>query len=156
MWMAHSRAGKLPLMAIIAAVLVLVLAAGGFAFMKMKKGSKAGGKKEKVELVEWKLDEFMVNLADRNDARYLKVNLVLDVEMKGKKKKGGGHGEEEANPEEAKARDAIIAVLTTKRYADLLSDEGKSKLKEQLKTALNEVLEECKVEEIYFTYFAMQ
>ena len=148
--------GKLPIAIIIAVVLVLVLAAGAFTFSKMGGKSKGKGKKveKPVELSEWTLDEFIVNLADIAEPHYLKVNLVLETEGGEKKGEGGEGGG--GNPQEAKARDAIIMVLTKKHFADLLSEEGKGQLKAELKTALNSELKDMKVENIYFTSFAMQ
>jgi flagellar protein FliL len=143
-------------------MLLLAAGVGVMAFMKMgkkpgDKGAEADAKKH-VELQSWKLEEFVVNLADRDSPRYLKVNLVLDIGFKGKKSKHkGGHGHgAAANPEEARARDAIIAVLTSKSYNELLSEDGKTKLKADVKKALNAVLEDAEVVDIYFTSFAMQ
>lgn len=149
--------GKLPIAIIIAVVLVLVLAAGAFTFSRMGGKSKGKGKKveKPVKLSDWTLDEFIVNLADVTEPHYLKVNLVLEIEG-GESKGKGGEGGGGKNPQEARARDAIITVLTEKHFADLLSEQGKDQLKEDLKTALNSELEDMKVENIYFTSFAMQ
>jgi flagellar basal body-associated protein FliL len=154
-----SREGKLPLIVVIILAVVVVGGVGVVAFKKL--GSKGGGKDKKVEKVEltpWKMDEFVANLADKEESRYLKVTMILEVEKKSKEKGGGGHGEGEGEVsiEDSKARDAIIEVLTTKCYGDLLSESGKTKLKEELKAKLNGCLEENKVESIYFTSFAMQ
>ncbi|HET6454778.1 MAG TPA: flagellar basal body-associated FliL family protein [Armatimonadota bacterium] len=147
--------GKLPIAIIIAVVLVLVLAAGAFTFSKMAGKSKGKGKKveKPVELSDWTLDEFIINLADIAEPHYLKVNLVLEVAVGAKGKEGEGGGKD---TQEARARDAIITVLTEKHFADLLSEQGKDQLKEDLKTALNSELKDMKVENIYFTSFAMQ
>lgn len=154
----RDRSGKLPILVIIIAAVVLLGGIGVVAFKKM--GPKSKGKAHKevkhVELTEWSMDEFIVNLADQDEPRYLKVNVVLGVQHLGKPKKSGGHGGEASNPEEAKARDAVISVLTRKRYTQLLSEHGKEQLKIELKESLNSVLKDCKVEEVYFTAFAMQ
>lgn len=146
----NNQSGKLPIILMIIIVVVLALGAGGFMFMN---GKSKGGKKpeKKVELSEWKLEEFVVNLADQDEPRYLKVSMTLEVEGK-----VGGGGEGGGNPEEAKAQDAIINVLTAKRFSQLVAPGGKDKLKEELKAALNSSLEDIKVHGIYFTSFAMQ
>lgn len=142
--------GRLPLVVIIIALLVICLGAGAFTFAKI--GRKGHAKAKKVEEVyPWKLQEFVVNLADVSEPHFLKVNITL--EMEGKPPKGE---EDSGNPEEAKARDAIIMALSTKTYASLISDQGKMRLKEELKSVLNSVLKESKVANIYFTDFAMQ
>ena len=147
----HSRSGKLPVVGGIAVALILCLGVGAFAFFKISKLPRAGGKKD-VKLTPWELEEFVVNLADKDDLHYLKVKMVLEVEDQGK----GGHSEGSVNPEEAKVRDVIISVLSKRCLGELLSETGKSTLKSDLKSALNSVLEDCKVHDIYFTSFAMQ
>lgn len=151
----RSNTGKLPIAVVIAVILVLVLAVGAFTFSKM--GGKSGAKQKKaekpVELTDWTLDEFVVNLADMIDPHYLKVNLVLEIEGGAKGKEGEGGGK---NPQEARARDAIIIALTKKHFAELLTEQGKDQLKAELKSSLNEELEDTKVVNIYFTSFAMQ
>jgi flagellar protein FliL len=146
--------GKLPIVIIIAVVGTLVLGGGAFAFFNKGKIAKMlkGKHTKKIELTNWPMEEFTVNLGDLDQSRYLQVTMSLEVEG-GKKKGGEGKGED---PEAAKARDVIISVLSKRKYSDLLSEKGKTKLKEELKASLNEVLEERKVKNIYFTSFAMQ
>ena len=137
-------------------IILLVAALGGGAFTFAKMGKKGKHAEKKVELTAWKLEEFIVNLADIGEPRYLKVNIVLEVEECEAKPAGGEGGEEAKAPEDPKVRDTIIAVLTTRRFAELLTDKGKTQLKAKLKTELNKVLEKAKVHNIYFTSFAMQ
>ncbi len=151
----RDTSGRLPIVIIIVAVLVLALGAGAFAFLKMSHKGKSPEKKEHVKTAQWELGEFLVNLADPGDPRYLKVNLVVEIEDGGKKK-AGGHGEGAGDPEEAKAKDAVICALSKHRMNDLLTDQGKDLLKSELKSALTEALEETKVVSVYFTSFAMQ
>lgn len=149
----RSTSGKAPVAVIVAVVIVLCLGLGGFAIVKMKKPG-GHGKAAKADLKQWKLDEFLVNLADRDENRYLKVNIVLEVA--GEVPAAGGEGEGGASAEDIKARDAIITVLTKKTYRSLISEDGKSALKDELKRSLNGSLDGLKVENIYFTSFAMQ
>lgn len=147
--------GKLPIIIIIV-VMVAGLGAGAFVFAKKGKTAHAGSKPEKkVVLTSVQMDEFMVTLADPGELRYLKVNMVLEIEAPHGKSKGK-HGEGDGIPEEAKAKDTIISVLTSKRVSNLISENGKTKLKEELKEALNDTLHETEVHNIYFTSFAMQ
>jgi flagellar FliL protein len=144
--------GRLPIILIIVAFLVVCLGIGAFTFTKMGKKGKAHSKVEKPpEVYPWKLQEFVVNLADVSEPHYLKVNITLEMEGKPPKGEEGG-----SNPEEAKVRDTIIMVLSRKTYFSLISEKGKMQLKNELKTALNSVLHEGKVANIYFTDFAMQ
>ncbi len=75
---------------------------------------------------------------------------MLEVDRKSKK------GEKEGSSEEAKARDAIITVLSRKRFSELLTESGKTRLKSELKNALNSRLKDIEVVNVYFTSFAMQ
>jgi flagellar basal body-associated protein FliL len=134
---ARNDTGKTSI-ALIAIIVIICLGAAVAVFVK-------------YGLTQWKLEEFLVNLGDREESRYLKVNLVLEVS--GNVQAGGEGG---SNPEEIKARDAVIGILTRKTYRDLLSDQGKTSLKAELKSALNGVLDGVQVENIYFTSFAMQ
>jgi flagellar protein FliL len=144
--------GKLPILMI---VVVAVVVVGGLGVMKFVKGRKHGKpeKKPPVECTLWKMSEFTVNLADRDEPHYLKLNLCLEIEGKLPTVEGG---EATTSPAEIKASDAIISVLTKKRFSELLTADGKEKMKVDLVKQLNESLEGIKVHNIYFTSFAMQ
>jgi flagellar basal body-associated protein FliL len=149
--MLRNRSGKLPIVIIIAAAVVVV---GGLGVVKVIKGRKAGKQvKPPVELSILRLSEFTVNLADRGEPHYLKVTMVLEVEGKQEAKEGDAS----SSPEMVKASDAIISVLTKKRYTELLTEKGKEQLKADLIVGLNQAMEsKPKVHGIYFTAFAMQ
>lgn len=147
---ARSDTGKISI-ALIAIVVIICLAAAGAAFVKYGNVLGESSAAKKPGLTQWKLEEFLVNLGDRDESRYLKVHLVLEVS--GNVHAGGEGG---TNPEEIKARDAIIGILTRKTYRELQSDDGKTTLKTQLKSTLNAALDGVQVENIYFTSFAMQ
>ncbi|MEN6521605.1 MAG: flagellar basal body-associated FliL family protein [Armatimonadota bacterium] len=141
--------GGLPIKLIIIILVVGLVGAGAF----LKFGKKGKHTPKPVELTEWKLEEFVVNLADINESRYLKVDVVLSVEGA---PKGGGEGEKTANPEDAKVRDTVIDVLSSKKYSDLLTEKGKTDLKEEIEKQLNSVLKQTKVHDVFFTSFTMQ
>jgi len=147
--------GRLPILVIMGLILALVAAGGAFTFTRVAhkgKGEKKAQEKP-AEVSTWKLEEFIVNLADRGDApHYLKIDIVLEVQGKLKSEGEGG-----GNPLDAKVRDTVITVLTRKHFSELLSEAGKTKLKSDLKKSLNKVLNgELKVVNVYFTSFAMQ
>jgi len=146
--------GRAPVKLILIVLLAAGLCFGGICVVRTARKHKGKTEAKPVQLSSWKLGEFVVNLADRDQPRYLKINLVLEVEGKAEVKAGEGGAPQSS--EEAKARDAIITVLSGKRYVELLTDKGKEKLKADLKAALNTVLEGPKVVNVYFTDFAMQ
>ena len=169
MKMIRSETGRIPLIIVIAVGVVLLLGAGFFGYTKLThaKGKHKAEKKPKVEVehATWKMSEFVVNLADRSECHYVKVEMVLEVEIpksqKSDKKNdggghGGGHGGGGDDIRDAKARDAVITCFSGKYFADLLADKDKSIIKKELTEALNEALHGPKVTNIYFTAFAMQ
>lgn len=147
MFLLNSK-GKIPIMVIIVAVLVICIAAGTFAFVGK---SKVKSKKE-AETTQWKLNEFIVNMADIDTPRYLKATIVLAIQ--------GADGKaakiEAGNPMEAEARDTIISIMTRKHYAELLTEKGREALKQDIKKGLNARLNGIKIVDVYFTDFAMQ
>ncbi len=94
------------------------------------------------------LPTFLVNLADPLGRRYLKLTVeveVLDADVV-----------EEVNMSEAKVRDAIILLLSSKSYTDLASLESKILLKNEIVERLNQVLGGRKVKRVYFTEMVIQ
>jgi flagellar FliL protein len=159
---------------------VVVLGVAGFLFRKPITGAvgglagkakgvlpfggskKAKGKSAKKKAPEQKEpgprvnvgDEFVLNL--KGDG-FVRLMLTLEMnpdEMKKHSPKGGGKdGLGEMN---APIRDTIICVVATKTREELLTPEGKQALKQEIKDKINEVLHAKLVEEVYFTYFAIQ
>ncbi len=154
--MLRNVAGRIPIKLVLLVLIAGVLVMGGMAVMKMK-GSKAP---KKAVVSEVKLEEFVVNLADVNEPHYLKVSITLEVE--GDKPFGeaeGGHGGEASSPEDPKIRDTVIGILTKKNFEQLLTEKGKTELKDELRKGLSAILKDkdgSKVTEVYFTSFAMQ
>jgi flagellar FliL protein len=104
------------------------------------------GGKDKAPSNNVPLPAFVVNLADPNARRYLKI--VLDVEMTG-------------NPEllEAnmpKIRDALLMLLSSKTSQDLGTLEGKILLRKEIVDRLNQAIGQAKVARVYFTDFVIQ
>jgi len=99
------------------------------------------------------LEAFVVNLADPEENRFLRVGIDLGLENPLSAKEGkGGEGEVPT----ARIRDCILAVLSTWHSDALLAPEGKQKLKDDLVRALRERAPELGVKEVYFTDFLVQ
>ena len=149
--------GKMKL--IIIALAAVILIAGVAVVMFKMKSTKHAEKPEKKEVVkvEFPLGNFTVNLADENQIRYLKTSIVLEISeeaaeaLEGEGKKG----EEEAGAP-APIRDAVIEVLSSHTFNDLLKAEGRTKLKEEIIKAVNERLKKGEALDAYFSEFAMQ
>ncbi|HML54892.1 MAG TPA: flagellar basal body-associated FliL family protein [Solidesulfovibrio magneticus] len=109
------------------------------------KGGGHGGK-DKAVSNNVALPPFVVNLADPNARRYLKV--VLEVEVT-------------SNPEllednKAKIRDALLMLLSSKTSQDLSTLEGKILLRKEIVDRLNQAIGQPKVSRVYFTDFVIQ
>lgn len=104
-------------------------------------GPEGGG-----ELVS--IPPFLVNLADPQGRRYLK--LALDVEVKDKA------ASDQLNKNMPKIKDALILLLSSKTYEDLASIENKILLKKEIVERLTLVLGEQKVMRVYITEIVIQ
>lgn len=91
---------------------------------------------------------FVVNLADREDSRYLRMSVSIGV---------GESKEEKPDPIlMTRVRNAMLAVLTTKSSDEILTPEGKATLRKELLKAARAAVEEPHIEAIYITDFIVQ
>ena len=97
------------------------------------------------------LDPFVVNLADPEENRFLRVGIDLGLENPFPAKES-----KEVEVPTPRIRDSILAVLSTWHSDALLAPEGKQKLKDELVHALRERVPELGVKEVYFTDFLVQ
>jgi flagellar FliL protein len=146
---------------LIGVLFVLVLGLGGGMFMIWNKlaavsaqVAPAGdphGEKAKPEQMGKivSLDTFIVNLADPGASRYLRLTMDLEVT-------GGKAAEEDLTRRTSQLRDAVLMILPTKRFGDIISSEGKSALRDELLGALNGLLAAGKISRIYFKEFVIQ
>jgi flagellar protein FliL len=95
------------------------------------------------------LEPFVINLADPEQRSYLRVGIDLEIGNRALK-------EDERAATTARARDTILGVLTERAPDELLSADGKTKLKLDLAHALQQSDPELQVEEVYFTEFLVQ
>jgi len=98
---------------------------------------------------------FVVNLADPEQNRFLRVGIDLGLENPLPTKGKGGKGGADELPT-GPVRDCILSVLSTWHSDALLAPEGKQKLKDELLRALRDHVPELGVREVYFTDFLVQ
>ena len=109
-------------------------------------------KKPKVKSVVH-LESFVVNLSGPDETGYLRVGIDLGCEGE----ESGGEGEKKKDDGAmAMIRDTVLTVLGRSKASDLLTPEGKEKLKKDLLDALDERVPDLGVLEIYFTEFIVQ
>jgi flagellar FliL protein len=97
------------------------------------------------------LEPFTVNLADTESTRYVRLNVKLGlnaVEAVESFKK-----DEIVN---AKVRDAIIGLLGSLTADNVLSADGKAKLRKDIADKTNAILQEGQVLEVYFIELVVQ
>ena len=130
--------------------LAVICSVGGVAVIVKKshsdKSEKTEPRKGHTSLVP--LGEMTFTLADPHQLRYLKTDLVLEVR--------GSVGKDLENDLKTRARDAVIAVVSSKHLAELLDPNGKSKLKEQIIEVVNQRVDGIEAVNVYFNEFAMQ
>ena len=127
------------------------------------------------------LGDFILNLCDENQKKYLKVNVAIEVSKKDTdfpaedekaKSSGGGHGHGEAAPApvdpiaaiqaemnqyKPAIRDAVITNLSSKTSAELATAAGKELAKEQIANDINSILGgEREVLRVSFGQFIIQ
>ncbi|MFZ0964647.1 MAG: flagellar basal body-associated FliL family protein [Terriglobia bacterium] len=135
--------------------LALLVTAGNPGCRSSSPGSKGPGKDSRAPQIKavLHLESFVVNLADPEDNRFLRVGIDLGLENPLPAKEGkGGEGEVPI----ARVRDSILGVLSTWHSDALLAPEGKQKLKEELVHELRARVPELGVREVYFTDFLVQ
>lgn len=120
-----------------------------------KKSSKKSSHKEALpsdedvkQIVE--LQPFVVNLTDPDNDRYLRLTVSVGVG-----EDDGGHGKPDILFT-TRIRNAMLAVLTLKSSDDVLTVEGKAKLRKELLKAAQSASEHPHVEAIYITDFIVQ
>ncbi|MCQ2739005.1 MAG: flagellar basal body-associated FliL family protein [bacterium] len=123
------------------------------------------------------LGDFILNLCDETQKKYLKVNVAIEVTKKDDDfspaevaPAKGGHGEEapaapdpmsaiqeEMNQFKPAIRDAVITTLSSKTSAELSSAAGKELSKEQITNEINSILGgEREVLRVSFGQFIIQ
>jgi flagellar FliL protein len=140
--------------------LLVVCAAGGAAWWFLLRPTAAAAESasettpsthSKIQAT-FHLESFVVNLADPASNRYLRAGIDLGLTKPVEENGPGESGVNFTGP----IRDTIGEVLSSQNSDELLSAEGRAKLKEDLLTALQARVPELHVAEIYFTEFLVQ
>ena len=148
------RGGKMKLV-IIAVVVVAAIAGGAFWLTHRPKSAHAAEAAPAADAAPTEvksvlhLEGFVANLAQGANG-YLRIGVDLD----GRRTQRGAV--EKGPMPTARLRDAILSVLSTRSVAELLTAEGKTKLKADMLASINEKVPEVACQEIYFTEFLVQ
>lgn len=93
------------------------------------------------------LDEFLVNLADEDGKRYLKIKVFLGYDNK--------KLDTELEEKKPILRDVVISVLRTKKAADI-SAKGVDNIKMEIIQRINPVLTKGQLNNVYFNDILVQ
>jgi flagellar protein FliL len=94
------------------------------------------------------LKEFVINLADSDQARFLKA--VIELEATSPEIATG------IEKHQAAIRNALLELLSSKTYAEIRDIKGKAKLRQEIVVRLNEILGTAGVTQVFFTDFIIQ
>jgi flagellar FliL protein len=148
-----SATGKRKKLLALALVFFLVLAGSGGAYYwffvrQAAAEGEAANKAERLRSIT--LSSFTVNLADPGARRFLRTTIALEYS-------GSGNAVERALQErEHRVRDAIIGVLRSKTVADIKDPEKTLQLRHELVQAINQVLEQDQIRDVFFREFIIQ
>ena len=142
-------------------ILLLVIGGGAAAwiFLLHDKTSFSGGSgAAKVEKVEAQpvspvgltvpLSQFTTNLADPLGQRFIRMNLEVEVADK--------RVVEELARQNARIRDSVLMLLSSKSFADIATTESRLMLKGEITDRLNSILGPGKIYQVFITDMVVQ
>ncbi len=155
---APAAGGSSKKMMMLGLVGVLLLGGGGGAAWFFMGGEKEEGEKHaKAEHEEehseepgpvMELEPFLLNLADRDELRFLKVSIKLELDRPEEKT-------DYTNKVPA-IRDVLLVLLSSKESQILRTTNGKRRIREEIMTRVNGVMNKGKVANVFFTDFIIQ
>lgn len=94
------------------------------------------------------LEPFLLNLADRNELRFLKISIKLELDRP-----------EEKTDYQNKVpaiRDALLVLLSSKESQLLRTVNGKRRVREEIMTRVNGIISKGEIANVFFTDFIIQ
>ena len=141
--------GKMKKIIILVLLAVVLLGGGAFAYFALFDEPAPAKKAEShPERAIMTLEPFLVNLADKDSRRYLKVKIDLEVENEKTVK--------ELEKSMPRIRDQLIFLLSSKSYQDISTPEGKHQLKKEIMERLAALPTGKKISAAFFTEFVAQ
>lgn len=133
--------------------------AGGWFWTHRQPVAAAAAAPKVVQTAVLPVAPFLVNLADTDASRFLRVTLQLVVDDPAVAAEfGGAEGGEGGDAEVARVRlrSALLELLTTQTSDRLVTSEGKADLKKAIAERATGVLGHAKVVDVLFTDFVVQ
>jgi flagellar FliL protein len=150
---------------IISAVVLAGSGFGGYGLVNYYQGTPAPeeGEVEAAETTEagdgsilkvkstMELESFLVNLADKDSARFVKASFMLGFDQVGL-----GTELSEDPVALAATRDKIISILSTKTAEQILTPEGKESLRTEIRDEVNSIFNMKSIIEVYIMDMVVQ
>jgi flagellar FliL protein len=144
----------------IAAVLVLIIVSGSVAYVIARRVGATPATEKTSPMLETKtkplnyfsLESFSVNTSDRDEAHFVKLTLELGYQMEGT---ASSEIQAELVQRRPELRDIVIRTLGSKSYHQLLSEENRQQLREEIKRSINRVLQRGQIQKVVFTEFVL-
>jgi flagellar basal body-associated protein FliL len=156
----RSHAGRSPILLMLICALVALTAGVGAGLLigrralagSKQKGGQAAPNAHAEGFVEpasiISLGELVVNLADTDALRYVKISASLGLAER--------ESEEKMKEQAPLLRDSVIEAVSSKLFRDLHKPSGVAKLKGEIRTLTQKRLPHTTVLDVYFDSFAMQ
>ncbi len=148
---APKKKSKLLFFAILGVALLLLAGGGFFAYTTLLAPPPEEVKpQDPGEVIGeiFALEPFVVNLADPAGKRYLKVQIQIELE--------DPLALEKAQRAAPKLRDNVIMMMTSLSFEEVMTPEGKIRVRDELLERFNVVMRPDRVRNIYFTEFVVQ
>jgi len=94
------------------------------------------------------LEPFVLNLADRDQLRYLKVSIKLQLDRP--------EAETDFQNRLPAIRDALLVLLTSKESRALRTIDGKMLVRDEIGGRVNSIMKKGKIRQVFFTDFIIQ
>lgn len=94
------------------------------------------------------LEPFVLNLADRDQLRYLKVAIKLQLDRP--------QEETDFTIKLPAIRDALLVLLTSKESRSLRTVDGKMLVRDEIGGRVNTIMKKGKIQQVFFTEFIIQ
>lgn len=146
----EQKAPKNKLVTIMIMLLAVILLAGTIAVIVILRMPNGGGAEKEPsidEVLESSVDipEMTTNLASDD---FIRISFKIQTDSP--------EAMEEMTKRDFQAKDIIIQKLSEMTADDLKGEAGKQKLTETLKTNLNSIMQDGKVEDVYITSYIIQ
>lgn len=148
---------KLIIIVIAGFLMFMILAGAGFFILWQKlPNPEPDPEQKKIEEEQaqltvgpvFSLEPFVVNLSDPAGNRYLRTRMTLEL------------GKEELLEKMDKlvfpVRDKILTILTSKKYQEIHTRQGKKQLRTEITTTVDELLGKGSVKNVYFSDFVVE